>query len=125
MIPGDHNLDLYRGDTGRWQFKLWSDTAKTDPVDLTGCTVTAMIRDKIPSSTFQMEMDCVLTTPNIIDMELTALASRDLPATGVWDIQITWANGDISTILKGTVKVTNDVTFVGTTAMTRRLTAVP
>jgi len=122
MIPGDHNLDLYRGDTGRWQFKLWADAAKTDPVNLTGCTATAMIRDRVPSSTFQMEMTCTVTTPNIIDMVLTATASRDLPSTGVWDIQISWPGGDISTFLKGTVKVTNDVTFVGTTA--RRLAAV-
>ena len=38
------DLDIYRGDTGRWSFLLWKDQAKTDPVDLTGAAVRAQVR---------------------------------------------------------------------------------
>lgn len=111
MIPADYNLALYRGDTGRWQFKLWADAGKTQPIDLTGVTVDAMIRDRAPASGYAMTMGCTVTTPNIIDMVLTATQSTDLPAKGVWDLQLTYPSGDVVTPLKGTVAVTQDVTY--------------
>ena len=122
MIPAVYNLTLYRGDTGRWQFKLWSDAGKTQPVDLTGVAVDAMIRDKALASAFSMHLDCTITTPNIIDMVLTSIASSDLPAKGVWDMQLTYSNGDVVTPLNGIVTVTQDVTYVG--AVKKKLTAV-
>jgi hypothetical protein len=110
MIPADFNLALYRGDTGRWQFKLWADANKTQPVDLTGVSVEAMIRDTLPTGRVAMQMDCTITVPNIIDMVLTSLESTNLPAKGFWDLQLTYPSGDVVTPLKGTVLVTQDVT---------------
>jgi hypothetical protein len=112
MLPADYNLNLYRGDTGRWQFKLWADSGKTQPVDLTGVTAEATIRDRAPSSGYAMMMDCSITPPNIIDMVLTSTQSADLPAKGVWDLQLTYPGDDVVTPLKGTVAVTQDVTYV-------------
>lgn len=111
MTPADYNLALYRGDTGRWRFVLWADAGKTQPLDLTGATADAMIRDKVPSSTFAMHMDCTVTEPNIIDMVLTSIQCSELPAKGVWDMQLTYPSGDVTTILKGSVAVTQDVTY--------------
>jgi hypothetical protein len=111
MLPAEYNLNLYRGDTGRWQFKLWADADKTVPVDLTGVTVEAMIRDKAPSSAYSMHLDCSITQPNIVDMVLTSIQCSDLPAKGVWDMQLTYPGGDVITPLKGTVAVTQDVTY--------------
>jgi hypothetical protein len=111
MMPADFNLVLYRGDTGRWQFRLWADADKTDPIDLTGVTVQTMLRDKATSGSFVIVLDCVVTLPNIIDMTLTSEQSRDLPPKGVWDLQLTYPSGDIVTPLKGTVSVTQDVTY--------------
>jgi len=122
MIPSTYNLTLYRGDTDRWQFLLWADAEKTTPADLTGATASAMIRDKAVGGTFAMSLDCTVTVPNTVDMVLTSEASRDLPAKGVWDLQVTWASGDITSILKGTVSVTQDVTYAA--AVAARLAAV-
>jgi hypothetical protein len=108
MTPGQYALSIYRGDTCRWQFRLWSDTAKTVPVDLTGVIAKAEIRDK-PAGTVKGQLVCVVTTPNIIDASLDSEASQAL-TNGVWDLQLTYASGDVSTVLAGAVKCTSDVT---------------
>lgn len=116
MIPPDYNLTLYRGDTGRWQFVLWADAAKTEAVDLTGVTGVATIRDKATGGSFALSMECTVTPPNVIDMVLESEASRDLPSKGVWDLQLTWPSGDITSVLRGSVAVTQDVTYAETAA---------
>lgn len=110
MLPASFNLDIYRGDTRRWQFRLWQDNNRTVPADLTGCTVVATIRDKLLNPTFQTLLACTVEAPNIVDMLLTADQSRTLPAVGVWDLQITYPSGDINTPLRGAAIVTMDVT---------------
>jgi hypothetical protein len=112
MIPGTMNLDLYRGDTTRWQFKLWLDAEKTDPVDLTGVTAKAEIRDK-PGGKNITPITCVITMPNIIDATLTAIDSALLPAKGAWDLQLTYTGGDVATLLAGKVTVIADITDSG------------
>jgi hypothetical protein len=122
MLPATYDLNLYRGDTGRWQFRLWTDSAKTSPADLTGVIAEAMIRDKSPGGTYSLALDCEVTQPNIIDMVLTSTQSRDLPPKGVWDLELTYPAGDIATPLKGSVIVTQDVTYTDVTR--QKLTAV-
>lgn len=107
--PGNYPLKLYRGDTYRWQFKLWDDVEKTIPTDLSGVTPKAEIRDK-PSGVVKATITTSITAPNIIEATLPAAACANLPAKGAWDLQLTYANGDVSTVLAGTVDVTLDVT---------------
>jgi hypothetical protein len=108
--PGDYPLTLYRGDTYHWQFTLWTDDAKTVPADLTGATAKAEIRDTPGGSTIVATV-CVITLPNIVDMQLLAAASATLPPKGVWDLQITYtSSGSVMTVLAGQVLVTADVT---------------
>jgi hypothetical protein len=109
MMPANLPLDIYRGDTSRWQFKLWADTDKTEPVDLTSVAVKAEIRDK-PAGTKISELLCDVETPNIINMTLPVSVSRGLPAKGYWDLQLTYASGDVNTVLAGAVTVTPDIT---------------
>ncbi len=109
MMPANLALDIYRGDTSRWQFKLWSDTAKTIPIDLTGVTPKAEIRDK-PAGTVLSELDCEVETTNVINVSLLPDASRSLPKKGYWDLQLTHPGGDVTTIVAGAVTVTPDVT---------------
>lgn len=109
MMPAALPLTLYRGDTARWQFKLWADTGKTQPVDLTGVTPKAEIRDK-PGGTVKGALDCVVELPNIINASLDPAVSRNLPSKASWDLQLTYASGDIETVLAGPVSVTPDVT---------------
>lgn len=109
MIPGTYDLCLYRGDTSRWQFRLWQDEARTMPVDLTGAAVLAQIRAG-PTGNVQATPTTSIIPPNLIDMVLTAAQSASLAAGGVWDLEITYASGDVATPLRGRVQVQQDVT---------------
>jgi hypothetical protein len=121
MLPANFNLSIYRGDTERWQFKLWTDTARTQAADLTGVTVSATIRDKAIGGTYSLALGCTVTLPNIVDMVLTSDQNRSLPITGgVWDLQLIYPSGDIKTVLKGTVVLTQDVTYSSVTPQLAR-----
>jgi hypothetical protein len=109
MTPGYLQLGLYRGDTYRWTIKLWVDPNKTQPADLSGVTAKAEIRER-PAGTNITVMPCTVTQPNIIDMVLSSDACRALPARGVWDLQLTYASGDVATVIAGPVVLTDDVT---------------
>jgi hypothetical protein len=109
MQPSPFSLDIYRGDTGRWQFAFWTDTALTQPADLTGVTAKSQIRDK-PAGTQVTELICTVTLPNIVDVQLAAADSHLLPAKGAWDLQLTYASGEVATPVAGPVTVTSDVT---------------
>jgi len=109
MIPGKYSLLLYRGDTWRVDFLLWVDAAKTEPADLTGVTAAAEIRDKSAGLKIT-PITLTITLPNMISAVLSPAETAHLPMSGVWDLQLTRANGDIQTILAGLVTVTSDVT---------------
>ena len=110
MTPGKLDLDLYRGDTYSWRVHLWASQDKTLPVDLFGAAVEAEIRDKFNSAMI-MHMQCAVQLPNIIFMYLLAGEWPGFPSTiGVWDLEVTFPNGDVKTQLAGNVKVTADVT---------------
>jgi len=111
-MPGSYDLQLYRGDTGRWQFMLWQDDLKTVPVDLSGASVSAQIRNA-PGGSVIVSMSCAVTEPNRVDMVLSAADSAGVSLSrGVWDLQVTYASGDVSTVLAGRTCVTADVTQV-------------
>ena len=115
MTPGRLPLSLYRGDTGRWRFTFWLDTARTLPADLTGAAVKSEIRDRA-GGTLIAALSCFITLPNFIDASLSAADSAKLPNSAVWDMQITYASGDVATVLAGPVNTTGDVTAVVTTS---------
>jgi hypothetical protein len=104
MIPADYNLKIYRGDTSRWQIKLWADKDKTQIADLTGVTVEATLCDRAGGN-FAMPLGCTVTEANIIEMVLASGQSRDLPARGVWDLKLTYPSGDVATVLTGPFSV--------------------
>jgi hypothetical protein len=107
MQPASLPLALYRGDTFRLQIAL-SDQSGT-PLDLTGVVAKSEIRDR-PAGAVIIELQCVITLPNIIQLTLLAADSEDLPPQGVWDLQLTYLSGDVATPLAGPVTVTPDVT---------------
>jgi hypothetical protein len=108
MQPADLPLDIYRGDTTRFQVKLWSNGGTT-PFDLTGATAKAQIRER-PAGVQITDLQCVITLPNIIDVALLSDDSHKLPSKGAWDLQLTFLSGDVLTPLAGAVTVTPDVT---------------
>jgi hypothetical protein len=110
MIPTKYDLHLYRGDSAGLQFKLWQDSSKTVAVNLSGATVASEVRDK-PSGSKIVPLTCTVTLPNIIDVTINAAVSAACPPKGVWDLQITYADGQVQTPVAGSVFVTADVTM--------------
>jgi hypothetical protein len=109
MNPGHFNLELYRGDSYAWRFILWQDDARTDPLDLTGATVAAEIREK-SAGTHIVDLDVTVTLPNVVDVAMTPTMYATCPSKGVWDLQISFADGTVHTPVAGTVTVVGDVT---------------
>jgi hypothetical protein len=109
MIPGRYSLMVYRGDTARWTFVLWANAAKTVAADLTGVAVKSQIRNR-PGGVLVLELPCVVTLPNTVGIVLTAAQCAALPAAAVWDMQLTYPTGDVSTVVSGGVNVVPDVT---------------
>ena len=111
MTPATYPLEIYRGDSAHWQFRLWNDTGHTDPLDLTDAVPKAEIRDK-PAGTILAVLDCLIELPNTIEVDLPADKSAALPiASAKWDLQITFpASGNVNTYVAGSVKITADIT---------------
>lgn len=109
MQPGKFDLTLYRGDTAKMRFVLWQDTAHTIPYDISTATAKSEIRDKSAGTTV-VEMDCTVTAPNIIDVVLDAASSATVLTKGVWDLQLTWPDNTVRTVVAGGVTTTADVT---------------
>lgn len=108
MAPAKYDLNLYRGDSYGWRFILWQDVNKTVPVVLAGATVGSEIRDK-SAGTKIIPMDCTVTAPNIIDVALNAASCKACPNKGVWDLQITYPDGQVNSPVAGVVVVAGDV----------------
>lgn len=109
MNPGPYTLQIYRGDSYRWQFTLFDDVNQSQPSDLTGVTVLSQIRDR-PGGNYICSLTCTVTLPNVIVTYLAAQDSALLPGSAAWDLQLTYASGDVATVLAGPVNITPDVT---------------
>ena len=109
MTPGKYDLTLYRGDTFELPFVLWEDEAKLTPVDLTDAIVKAEFRDKSGGLTV-VAFTCVVTLPNTITVSMTSAMWVGAPSGGVWDLQLTFPDGEVRTVIAGKVTVTADVT---------------
>jgi hypothetical protein len=110
MTPGTLPLSIYHGDTYRWQFTLWQDPDKTIPADLTGVIPKAEIRSA-PGGAVLTTIDLTVQMPNIILAILSTAKSQLLTVKGgTWDLQLTYPDGDVQTVLAGAVTVTMDVT---------------
>lgn len=119
MTPGKYDLRLYRGDTYSWTFRLWHDAGKTDPVDLETAEVAAQIRNK-SGGEIVIDLPCEVVSSgppgnpdwNTIHTTIPAdhWASAPGLGAGMWDLEITYADGTVQTVLAGKVTVTGDVT---------------
>lgn len=107
-VPVKYSLEMYRGDSFRMQFRLWADAAKTEPVDLTGATAAAQIRPA-PAADPAASLLCVITD-NVIDVSLPASETVLLPGGAYWDLQVTYASGDVQTLVSGGVAVRGEIT---------------
>jgi hypothetical protein len=109
-MPGEYPLSIYHGDSYHWQFKFWTDDAKTVAMDLTDVVAKAEIRNKAGGDQI-FNIDCEVVLPNFVEATLSPLVSTSLPiGSMVWDLQLTWPTGAVSTLLAGPVTVVQDVT---------------
>jgi hypothetical protein len=109
-LPQKLDLNLYRGDTERFQLQYWDDEGETVPADLTGVTFKSEMRDKPGGANLLATFAVSSSAPGVIDVLIDAATSAALPASGSWDLQLTYASGDVKTIVYGKVKVTMDTT---------------
>lgn len=108
MTPGKVALDIYRGDTRSWRISLWLDPAHTEPHDLADVAVAAEIRDAASTLT---TLACTVEAPNVVMVDLPADISRTLAVgKGAWDLELTYLDGFVQTVVGGAVKVAQDVT---------------
>jgi hypothetical protein len=111
MTPGKYDLNIYKGDSYKWRFTLWADADRTVPVDLTGATAAAEIRDR-SGGTVIVALELTFPDPgiNVIEAALSNVDSARCPAKALWDLQVTFPEGDVQTMVAGSVVTTADIT---------------
>lgn len=98
-------LRLYEGDD--FDLHLAVTTRDGQPVDLTGATPRAEIRRSDDSllATFDATIN-----GNVVELHLPGSATVGLPSSAVWDCQVTYPGGAVSTIASGPVAIAAEVT---------------
>lgn len=97
----------------------WKAGTPAAPVDLTGCTARMHVRSEVKSPTVLLD----LTTANggvtlggaagTVDLYLTDDQTTAITWTsGVYDLEVEFANGDVRRLLYGSVTVSPEVTRV-------------
>ena len=109
-MPQQMSLSVYRGDCYHWTFTFWTDPDATQAYDLTGATAKAEVRAK-PGSAVLATLECTVVEPNTIEVRLDSDQSQTLsPGKAAWDLQVTYPDGCVKTLVAGGVTVTADVT---------------
>lgn len=109
-VPADQDLTITRGDTETIVVTLTTDGST--PIDVTGRTYRAQIRQSQDSRTIKASFVCTVTdgVNGVVTCVLDADDSATLPVgIGFWDLEEN-ASGVVTTVLSGTVTVLADVT---------------
>lgn len=97
--PGYLPLTLYRGDSYWWRLVVHA--------DVTGASGAGAVR----VGGVVVPLVATVIDPGTIDVELAAEAWGDAKrGRGDWDVQLTWPDGRVYTVLAGPVVVGGDVT---------------
>lgn len=117
--PAKLKLTIYQGATFRKRLTWKGPLPTQTPIDLTGCTARMQVRPEIESATVLLE----LTTANggitlggvagTIELFVSDDASTLFTwLSGVWDLEIEFASGEVRRLVQGTVSVSPEVTRV-------------
>lgn len=112
MAAGKYNMLIQQGSTYNQTITL-KNAANTAAIDITGCTVAAMIRetyaDTNPAATFLC--DIPTGTDGKIQISLTPTQTSALQfERGVYDIELTYPGGTKDRVLMGNVVISKEVT---------------
>jgi hypothetical protein len=119
MKPADYNIEIYKGDTYELFVRVRERLANGDPgdyLDLTGATGKAQVRASEASPTVVAEFTVTLgnqtLTPGAVLLSLSSAETTAmvLASAGRWDFQITFADGKVRTLLRGTATLILEVT---------------
>jgi len=107
------NLNVYQGDDEAWEVTVTLEDNQT-PADITGYTAQAQIR-RAPADSDPIIITSFNTSVQspIVFLALTHDQTKDLTGQYVWDLQLTSPLGAITTILRGNIMVTAEVTRIG------------
>ncbi len=104
--------DFYRGDTK--EVKVTITKADGSPFDLTGATITFTMKkdDTDPDAEAVIQKTAVISTPASGEALLTLTATDTNQDTGeyFYDFQLVDSSGKVTTLLKETISVLQDVT---------------
>lgn len=117
-LPATKNIAIYQGDT--WRLTLHVRAKNTDGtpgalINLTGVTTLAQVRPKEDSDeVWEMESAIGNQTTDVGSIHLALSPEQTVDVKkGKWDLQVTWVDGDVQTLLKGNVTVTAEVSRGG------------
>lgn len=109
--PATKNINVTRGDTFDMYLGIGRNGAR---IDLTGATVTGQVRASEDAPAVMGAFVCSLanqtTDAGGILASIPAATTGTFTSNGVYDIQIVFANGDVKTVVGGTMTLKKDVT---------------
>lgn len=110
-LPENIDLVLWQGDSQEYFVVLTDDSATPVPIDLTGHTAQAVIRQTFGAATsYAFTCDITEPTNGKIRLYMSSATSATIPAGDyIWNFQITTPGGDVRTYLAGDVKVHGQV----------------
>jgi len=116
FFPASKDFRIYAGDTFTFDVTYKEGVSGSEVgVDLTGATLAGVIATaagEAAAATFTVTADADQSAnPGKMLVTLSAADSGGLTASSyVYDVQITWVDSTIQTVLKGKLTVTQDVT---------------
>ncbi|HSS11135.1 MAG TPA: hypothetical protein VLL25_14710 [Acidimicrobiales bacterium] len=111
-LPQVVDLNVFQGDTFALQVVVSVAGEPATPADLAGYEAASQIRS-IPSAEEVLADFTATIAENVIHLLLASDQTAVLPARGgAWDVQVTAADGRVTTLLRGRVAVTEQVTRV-------------
>lgn len=115
-MPGSYNFSVYQGDTKEFTAALSSGPPPSGPfvpINLTGCTVAAQIRDTpvaaVPAATITCTVTDAANGLVLLSMAPAVTAALGV-GTKVWDMEVLFPSGKKFTYLKGNVTIEAEVT---------------
>jgi len=116
FYPGEHNLSIYQGDTVSLEIQyLEGPTGAEVGKSLDGSSTRCEVRTEpgsanvVASFTVTPDADQV-TNPGLLVIELAPADSALLSLTSyAYDLEITWSDGVVQTLIYGSIAVRKDV----------------
>lgn len=105
QIPPDIEWRIYKGDISTLSIFLFD--SEDNPIDLTGYTINSQARRTAEDS---LVVSPISSTINENLVVLTIPNNTILPALSYFDVQATSAEGDVKTLLRGSIIREQDVT---------------